>query len=681
VSVRAVRLLTVATAPLLPAMALGCLTHPRIRREIRGRFALEVPPVAPGCVWIHASSVGEVSAAEALAAALGGPVLVTADTDTGVARARGIQLKGVVGGVRPVDHPWMIAPLWAEARPRALVFIEGTWFPQLAWRAREAGIPVIRASAKTGARTRRMPGGMYRRWVRAADLVLARDAEEAAWFRAHQDAPVEVLGDLKSGGISRPNPLRWTRPFVVGASTRNGDEAALLDAVGEEGLLLAPRHPRRFDEVAALLDTRGLSWARRTEIASTVTVDVVLLDTLGELASCLVGAKVAFIGGTYDPTVGGHSPLEAARVGVPVVCGDQTHAHPKAFADCGALTVKRADLARGLQEACVRPVDTTTATRAAVRIRALLGDPAPEVCPRPWAQPLSVAFRGGARLRNAMYDQGVLASVRLAVPVISVGSANSRGPGKTTTVRWLAERLRAGGAKVGIALRGYGRTRRDRSVRLGGHVHDLGDEGALFAEAGFLVSAGADRVAAARTLMEAGADVILLDDGLQHRHLARDLDIVVVDARFPGGRMAIPAGEAREVGIPARADLVVVHHAGDGFEVAPTNLPMVQVRRVAGPWSRGGLTGPVAAFAGIGRPADFLDDLEFDVARFRALADHQHLDPALCDSLLAWADGLPLVCTAKDAVRLPPAFRSRIWSRDIRLEGDLPPAILGGLGL
>lgn len=674
-------LFAAATAPLLPALALGCLTHPRVRGEIRGRFALEVPPVTPGCVWIHGSSVGEVSAAEALAVALGGPVLITADTDTGVARARKIHRKGIVGGVRPVDHPWMIAPLWADARPRALVFVEGTWFPQLAQRARDAGIPVIRASAKTGPRTRRMASGVYRRWVRATDLVLARDAEEAAWFRAHQDAPVEVLGDLKSGGVSGPNPLNWTRPFVVGASTRQGDEAALLDAIGDEGLLLAPRHPERFDEVAALLDARGVHWARRTEIGTSVSVDVVLLDTLGELAACLVGARVAFIGGTYDPAIGGHSPLEAARVGVPVVCGDQVHAHRRAFEDCGARKVQRADLATALVEARGRPIDTSTASRAAERIRALMGPPAPEVCPRPWAQPLSVAWRGGARLRNTLYDRGVLPTVRVGVPVISVGSANSRGPGKTTTVRWLAGILRDRGATVGIALRGYGRTLRDPSVRLGGSVHDLGDEGALLKASGFLVCAGVDRVAAARALIEAGADVVLLDDGLQHRRLARDLDIVVVDARFPTGRMAIPAGEAREGSIPSRADLVVVHHGGEGFAMGPSSVPTIHVRRVAGPWSREGLSGPVAAFAGIGRPADFFDDLDVDVARFWALPDHQPIGPDLCEALIAWADDLPLVCTAKDAVRLPPAFRDRIWARDVHLDGDVPVEIFSQLGL
>jgi len=218
-------------------------------------------------------------------------------------------------------------------------------------------------------------------------------------------------------------------------------------------------------------------------------------------------------------------------------------------------------------------------------------------------------------------------------------------------------------------------------VHVGGSAAELGDEGALFAEAGFLVGAGLDRVAVGRALVNAGAEVLILDDGLQHRRLFRDLDIVVVDARFPSGRATIPAGEAREAAVPPRADLVVLHHGGTGFTLSQNVAPIVRVQRVPGPWSRGGLQGPVAAFAGIGRPADFLEDLEVEVARFRALTDHRALDQALCEQLVDWADGLPLVCTAKDAVRLPAAFRDRVWYRDVQLVGPPPLALLARIGL
>ncbi len=673
--------LAVATGPLLPLWAAACTAHPRLRGDLRGRFALEIPPVAPGAVWIHAASVGEVAAAEALAASLGGSVLITADTDTGAARARQIDLPGTVGGIRPVDHPWLIAPLWAEARPRVLIFVEGTWWPQLAQMARHAGVPVVRVSAKSGRRTRRMAGSLYRRWVAATDLVLARDEAEAAWFRGAQNAPVEVGGDLKASGALGVNPLRWRRPFAVGASTRPGDEVALLDAVGDLGLLLAPRHPERFDTVAGILDDRGLSWERRSSTTGEVRADVVLLDTLGELQHCLIGAQVAFVGGTFDPTIGGHGPQEAARAGVPVVSGPHNHANRAAFEACGATTVQDpGQLARALREARAIPIPTDAAKRTAARIRELAGPAAPEAAPRPWARRLSSAWTVGAAARNALYDRGVLGSTRVAVPVISVGSANSRGSGKTSTVRWLAAILRELGYRPGIALRGYGRTG-GRGVELGGDVAKLGDEGALLAADDLLVAAGPDRIAGARALVDAGADVILLDDGLQHRRLFRDLDIVVVDARFPTGRSSLPAGEGREQGIPARADLVVVHHVSELFPAPETDVPQLVLRRIPGPWNREGLRGPVAVFAGIGRPADFLEDLDLEVARFRALADHQPVADELARELVAWADGLPLVCTAKDAVRLPESLKNRVWWRDIALEGESPVALLASAGI
>jgi len=669
VSARLARLAAAASAPLLPAWALACAVHPRLRRDLRGRFAMDVPPVAPGAIWIHGASVGEVAAAESLASELDGPVLVTADTDTGRERAR--QIPGVIGGIRPVDHPWLIAPIWAEVRPRAVVFIEGTWWTQLAWMARRAGVPVVRVSAKAGRRTRAAAGPWYRRWVAATDLVLARDEGEASWFRSAQDAPVEVVGNLKASGPVGVNPLLWRRAFVVGASTRPGDEAALLDAVDGVGLLLAPRHPERFDEVETLLRSRGVSWQRRTAIVGEVTADVVLLDTLGELADCLVGASAAFIGGTFDAAIGGHSPLEAARAGVPVVCGPHTWANSAAFDDCGATVTRPVDLGRSLREARSSAVDTGAAARAARRIADLIGAPAPESAPRPWASPLSRAWTTGAAARNALYDRGMLPAARVGVPVISVGSANSRGSGKTSTVRWLAGLLRDLGYRPGIAIRGYRRVNTD----------ELGDEGELHAADGFLVAADPDRVAAARTLERSGADVVLLDDGLQHRRLHRDLEIVVVDARFPTGRTALPAGEGREAAVPIRADLIVVHHASDLFPAPESHIPVIEARRVPGPWSRPGLSGPVAAFAGIGRPADFLESLELEVSRFRALADHQPIDDALAADLLDWSGGLPLVCTAKDAMRLPAALRPHVWWRDVRVEAEPPSDLLAGLSL
>jgi tetraacyldisaccharide 4'-kinase len=230
--------------------------------------------------------------------------------------------------------------------------------------------------------------------------------------------------------------------------------------------------------------------------------------------------------------------------------------------------------------------------------------------------------------------------------VISVGSANARSPGRTSTVRALIRALRDRGHVVGVALRGYRRTRPGRDVRLSSALEDLGDEGALLASAGALVAAGPDRVRAARLLADAGATVIVLDDGLRHRHLHRDLDLCVVDARYPGARGRFPMGERRGSAIvPPGVDLVLVHHGDARF-----SFPGEPVVRAPTAWSPRAPVGPVAAFCGIGRAADFLASLDVPVARFRAFPDHATPDP---DALRAWAGGLPLACTAKDAARLP----------------------------
>lgn len=629
------------------------LTHPRLRVDRAERLGLRVPPVQPGAIWLHGASVGEVGCLAALLPSLPRPILLTADTDTGAQRARRLTGPGIAAGARPLDHPATLAPWWAEARPRLLVFAEGSWWPGLARLAHRDGVPIVRVSARAGPRTRRVPAAAYRRFTRGTTLVLARDEGEAAWFRAHQDAPVEVIGDLKPCAPLPPPPLVFRRPWVVGASTRPGDEAALLDAIppGHQ-LVVAPRHPPRFDEVAALLDRTPLRWARRTLLEGPTVpaaLDVLLLDTLGELPGLLPGAAAAFIGGTFHPELGGHSAAEAARAGVPVVAGPHRWANPGSFDQALVLDAATPrDLGPALARAVTleaRPIPSDVAERTAARLLDLLGPPAPERPPRPWATPLVPVLARRPRR-----------PVRLEVPVVAIGSENRRGPGKTSTARWVAARLAERGHRVGVIVPGPGWP-----------VDGMGDEGALFARDGHLVAAG-DRVAGARELVEAGATVVVLDDGLHAAELAHDRRILVVDARYPGGRGPFPAGEGRRIEGPL--DGIVVHHAAPPFAYAAAGVPLVHAVRRPGPWHRGdqpaALTGPVAAFAGIGRPADWLASIDHPVLRFRALRDHQPIDEALADELLAWAGAFPLVCTEKDAVRWP-ASRPPVWWRPLEL--------------
>lgn len=662
------RVAALLTAPLLPAWAVATRLHPRWSRHWRQRWGLAVPPIQPGAVWVHAASVGEIGAAWALVRALPDPVLLTADTDTGVERAAWLARgrPGVAVGARPVDHGWPLAPLWAEARPRAVVFVEGTFWPTLAWRARRAGVPVYRVSAKVGPRTARF-APLLRAWWWPVDRVWARDPASAAQLARLHRCPVEVGGDLKrAAGAAGPNPLRWPGPFVVGASTREGDEERLLAAVERTvQVLLAPRHPERFAAVAAWLDASGSLWARRTDLVDgrvPEDVEVVLLDTVGELAAALVGAELAFIGGTFDPAIGGHSPWEAAAAGVPVVAGPCTAGQGSAFAVVGASV--DADLAEAIRRRRP-PAPVDARIPFAADLIAALGPPAPETAPRPWLAPLAALYGAASDGWHFAWERGWRQCAWVGVPVISVGSTNARSPGRTSIVLALVRALRARGEVVGVALRGYRRVQRG-GVQVSWEdpsADALGDEGALAALAGAQVAAGPDRVAAARALVAAGCTVLVLDDGLQHRALGRDLELVVVDARFPGARGLLPAGERRERrAIPARTDRVLVQH-GDA------------IARRLGPWTRGDglpgpLEGPAVALAGIGRAADFFASLEVPVEERWALADHQPFDDALTARVLSWAGPRRILCTAKDAARLPPVLRARAAWRDVEI--DLP---------
>lgn len=648
------------TAPLLPLAAGALALGARTRRDLAARLGLRVPPVQPGALWLHAASVGELAAVEALLPHLPPPLLVTCDTDTGARAARRLP---VPSGVMPLDHPWCAAPLFAEARPRGLVFVESAFWPALAATARAAGIPVLRVSARESARTAalrdRLPGWFH------ADATWARDAAQAARLAARSGA-VAVGGDLKAARPVGPPTLRWPGPFAVGVSLRDGDLARMLPVVRAAGLraLVAPRHPDRFDPAPLA----GWRWAPRSTLGAAVPpeLEVVVLDALGGLAPELAGASWAFVGGTFDPAIGGHSPWDAARAGVPVVAGPHVGAQGDAFARVGAAL--GADLAAAVARCAPppRPEGDAAAVARAVAARCLR--PAPECPPRPWALPLAPPVLLAGALRRRLTRRA-----RFPVPVIAVTGTNARSPGRTSTVRALVALL--ADRRVGVATRGYRRTRRGRDVRGSWDTTaaaDLGDEGALLAAAGALVAAGPDRRAAVAALVARGVDVVLLDDG-GATGVAADLTLLVLDARFPHARGPLPAGERRGwEAVPDDADLVLVHHGDERFA-----FPGHPVTRTPTGWRRGDAPsapppGPVALWTGVGRGADVLAGLDVPVARAWLDADHATRTGA---ELAAFAGGLPLVCTGKDAARLDGEVRAGVWWRDVGV--GLPEGVVG----
>jgi tetraacyldisaccharide 4'-kinase len=276
--------------------------------------------------------------------------------------------------------------------------------------------------------------------------------------------------------------------------------------------------------------------------------------------------------------------------------------------------------------------------------------------------------------RNAAYDLDLLPTAKGPIPVISVGNLTLGGTGKTPLVAWLARAFAARGLQPAIVSRGYGAARGERS-----------DEAAELAILLPTVPhvADRDRIAGVQTAAAAGAEIALLDDGFQHRRLARDLDIVAVDATDPfGGGRLFPRGLLREpLSGLARAHAVVLTRATavdarrrseirSRLERAcPGGLPPVWVEATHRPMrlrSASGDTQPleslatarIAAFAGIGNPAAFrtsLANLGATLVGFRSFPDHHAYTLADLDAIHDWATGLHadlVVTTLKDLVKV-----------------------------
>jgi tetraacyldisaccharide 4'-kinase len=282
--------------------------------------------------------------------------------------------------------------------------------------------------------------------------------------------------------------------------------------------------------------------------------------------------------------------------------------------------------------------------------------------------PLSQLWRLVAAGRRGAYRSGLFRVQGLSRPVVVVGNITAGGTGKTPLVVWLAGQIREAGLEPGIVSRGYGgRSRRPRRVQADSDPREAGDESVLLARrCACPVVVGADRVAAAR-LLEADADVILSDDGLQHYALGRALEIAVLDAaRGLGNGLCLPAGPLREPAARlAQVDFVVENVTG-GLAACHGGLAMTLSARDAVGVASGerrpleGFRGEsVHALAGIGNPERFFRQLEGFGLRLIAhpLADHARLTPRDIE----FPDGLPVLMTEKDAVKCLGFASARHW--------------------
>jgi 3-deoxy-D-manno-octulosonic-acid transferase len=316
----------------------------RTFRERMGRLPPGLDRETRGCIWIHAVSVGEVVAARALVERLattqpGRTVVVSTSTAAGGA----VAAQGLPAGrlfVAPFDFPWSVASVLGALQPSLLVLMETELWPNLIRAARRRGIPVAvvngRISTRSFPRYRRV-APLLRHVLAQVDLFLMQSDVHADRIRALGAPParVRVAGNLKYDALPDPVPPAGLAeqigggPLWVAGSTMAGEDELVLRAFVELRrahpdlrLVLAPRRPERFAEVPALCAAAGLRCARRSALgdASWADGDVLLLDTVGELARVYALATVVFVGGSLVPT-GGHNVLEAAVAGKAVVVG------------------------------------------------------------------------------------------------------------------------------------------------------------------------------------------------------------------------------------------------------------------------------------------------------------------------------------------------------------------------
>jgi len=300
-------------------------------------------------IWLHAVSVGEVLAVSRLVGELdrafpGHRLVVSTTTRTGQTLAR-----ERFGANRvfycPLDLPWAVSAYLNVLQPSLLILAETEFWPNLLSGCYRRGIPVAVVNARISDRSwprYRMLRGLWKPFLSRLRRVLAQSATDAERLKAIGCLPerVSVAGNLKfdvrpAQEAEATQLLRTLAPalkFLVAGSTLEGEEAALLAAwpllLAADPLwtmVLAPRHPERFAAVAGLLEKSGISWVKRSDWRAQTPEplkpgEIVLLDTIGELASVYSLASVAFVGGSLIPA-GGHNPLEPAQFGVPIVMG------------------------------------------------------------------------------------------------------------------------------------------------------------------------------------------------------------------------------------------------------------------------------------------------------------------------------------------------------------------------
>ncbi len=336
--------------------------QPEYLQSLPERYGFYTQAAPSKLIWVHAVSVGETRAAQPLIEGLMARwpehrVLLTCMTPTG--REAGAQVYGtqVIQAYLPYDYPVAVQRFLDHFKPEFGVLMETEIWPNLLAAAKARQLPVILANARLSARSARGYGrlasllGPAFAALRGVAAQTANDAERLAGLGAQR---VEVCGNLKFDVVPAPEKVclgrQWRatvgqRQVWLAASTREGEEALIIEAwravgASEALLVLVPRHPQRFDEVAAMLAGQGIAVRRRSESLPDAKTEVWLGDSMGEMAAYFSFADLAFIGGSLLP-LGGQNLIEAAACGCPVLVGPHTFNFLQATEDAIAAGVAR----------------------------------------------------------------------------------------------------------------------------------------------------------------------------------------------------------------------------------------------------------------------------------------------------------------------------------------------------
>lgn len=353
--------------------------EPLYRHAIGERLGDYPGEPGTGALWVHAVSLGETRAAAALIAALRRQhpqlrLLLTHSTATGREAGQALLREGDAQAWLPYDTPGVVERFFTQFKPAIGVLMETEIWPNLLHAAHATGVPMVLANARLSAKSHRKGqrlAAVMHPAVASLALVLAQTEDDAVRLRDSGAREVVVCGNLKfdiapdEALLARGRAWRkqLARPVVLAAVTRESEEATLLAAwtalpvEGRPLLLIVPRHPQRFDEVAGLVEQAGLVLARRSRWneapdEAAHQADVWMGDSMGEMPLYYATADVALLGGSFAP-LGGQNLIEAAACACPLVMGPHTFNFAEAaeLSLAAGASVRVADMAEGVASA------------------------------------------------------------------------------------------------------------------------------------------------------------------------------------------------------------------------------------------------------------------------------------------------------------------------------------------